>query len=107
MGLEQQVIPDMRMKASTEYDLHHPASYGRVNDKRGLYDTWCATEADKEPYLQVDLGEIRMICGVGTQGRGRASVDSYKAWPMSYNVKLTNDSLTWIFIQRDGANKVI
>ena len=107
MGLEQQVIPDMRMESSTELDDLHPASYGRVNDKRGLYDTWCATDADNEPYLQADLGEIRKICGVGTQGRGKASVDPHKAWPTSYNVKFTNDSSTWIFMQWDGANKVI
>ena len=106
MGIEQLVIPDMQMESSSVYDDNHPAGFGRLNDHRGLYKSWCALPADQNPYLQVDLGEIKAICGVGTQGRGKAPIDSYNAWAMSYNVKLTNDTLTWIFIQRNGANKV-
>lgn len=107
MGMEQQVIPDERMESSTEHDTGQSPKFGRVNDHRGAYKSWCATVADREPYLQADLGEIKTICGVGTQGRGYARIDSYNSWAISYNVKLTNDSSTWIFIQRDGANKVI
>ena len=104
MGLEHNVIPDTKMASSTDYNNLHYALYGRLNTHRNIYQTWCALFDDKEPYLQVDLGYIRLICGVGTQGQGKDDA-GYNSWPISYGVQLSNDSSTWITFKQDGWRK--
>jgi hypothetical protein len=105
MGVEHGVIPDGQMTASTIYSSDFPAHFGRVNIDAGTYKTWCAESGDKEPYLQVDLGHIRTICGVGTQGRGKYDAVDYFSWITSYSVQLSNDSSTWVDFQQNGWTK--
>jgi hypothetical protein len=105
MGVEHLVIPDDRMTSSTTYKADYQAYYGRINTDRGIYQSWCALDNDDDPYLQVDLGNIKTICGVGTQGRGKDD-DVHDLWAKSYRVRLSNDSTNWIYLKQDGSTKV-
>jgi hypothetical protein len=105
MGVEHLVIPDDRMTSSTTFNADYQAYYGRINTDRGIYQSWCALGNDEDPYLQVDLGNIKTICGVGTQGRGKDD-DVHDLWAKSYRVRLSNDSTNWIYLKQDGSTKV-
>ena len=105
MGVENNVIPDNQMTSSTRYDGNHDSYYGRVNTKRNGPEAWCALNSDDDPYLQVNLGHIRTICAVGTQGYGN-QVANYRSWPKSYYIKLGNDSSTLFTFEQRGRKKV-
>ena len=66
------VIPDDQMDASTERS-NFPAEFGRLQGTKA----WCPLSSDSVlggPYLQIDLGQKYVICGVEAQGEPGASV---------------------------------
>ena len=70
-------------------------SQGRLN---GL-SAWCAIiTAEKDEYLQVDLGIRAKVCGVGTQGCG-PRLQLHDAWGFvrSYNLSYSKNGFTWSF----------
>ena len=96
-------IPDARMTASSFFDGTYRPSYGRLNDRRGN-GGWCAqTISDRTDYLQVDMGEVRFLCGVATQGlQARRS----SAWATSYKLQLSTDGITWNTYKETNIEKV-
>ena len=83
------VLPDSTIKASSE-DLRHPASKGRLKDSG-----WAPRSTDKDPYpyLQVDLVNLYLVCGVKVQG-----CTDYKrqpAWVTRYRVKVSPEKNFW------------
>ena len=64
------VIPDGQMTASTEKGSNFLAEFGRL---RGT-NAWCPDPLDSDPYLEIDLGQKYVICGVEAQGEPGASV---------------------------------
>ena len=94
-------IPDARMTASSFFDGTYRSSYGRLNDRRGN-GGWCAqTISDRTDYLQVDMGEVRFLCGVATQGLQESS-----AWTTSYKLQLSTDGITWNTYKETNIEKV-
>ena len=66
-------IPDARMTASSFYSSYTPPHYSRLNESSG-HGGWCPkTRSDRTDSLQVDMGEVRFLCGVATQGLLRGS----------------------------------
>ena len=62
---------------------------------------WCANSNDLESYLQIDLGAVRDLCSVETQGyvdRG--------FWTERYKIKYSTDSNTWSAVYEDNGFKV-
>jgi len=53
--------------------------YARLRKPQG---SWCAKYANKEQYIQVDLGEGRRITGIATQGNNKRD-----DWVLKYQVK--------------------
>ena len=76
------VIPNEKMNASTE---NFPAKFGRL---RGA-NAWCPLSSDSDPYLQIDLGQKYVICGVEAQGLPGASVRT------SFTLSFSNDGSTF------------
>ena len=100
-------IPDDRITASTM--LRHPwpyllgfqPYYGRLNGKRGLFKAWCTkTKNDRTDYLQVDMGAVRSVCAVATQGGTGGQ------WITSFKLKLSLDGTTFNYYMEDNAVKV-
>ncbi|EDO38967.1 predicted protein, partial [Nematostella vectensis] len=84
VGLENRLIPDSRIKASS-WLSDHPAYDGRLGN--GNY--WCAMSHDQDQWLEVDIGEKMMLLFVATQGNGR------DAWVSSFYLQFSPDNMTW------------
>ena len=83
-------IPDDRITASTFYNSGHQPYYGRLNGRRGSTGAWCTkTKNDKTDYLQVDMGAVRSVCAVATQGTTGGS------WITGFKLKLSLDGTTF------------
>ena len=73
------------MNASSHYNTSYLPTYGRLYDVRR--NAWCAkTASASDDWLQVDAGNILVICAVSTQGdvRGNDWVTEFK---LSYSLQ--------------------
>ena len=102
--MEADFIPDSAISSSSAINVWHDRQFARPNTQRNSARGWCAAGSDERPYLQVDLGEIRSVCGVGTMGRG--SISAHYGRPISYSVLLSKDSLNWTFVE-EGDSKTV
>ena len=94
-------IPDARMTASSFFVGNYHPFYGRFNESRG-HGGWCTkTTSDRTDYLQVDMGGVRSLCGVATQGIPRVS-----AWATSYKLQLSTNGITWNTYKETNVEKV-
>ncbi|XP_078352239.1 lactadherin-like [Oculina patagonica] len=70
---------------------------GRLNGETG----WCqATSTISNDYLQVDMGAVRTICAVATQGKKNGS------YVTSYKLSLSTDGVNWNTYQEGNTDKV-
>ena len=98
---DRNIIPDSRMTASTFYSSYYPY-YGRLHENSGGAGGWCTkTTSDRTDYLQVDMGTVRSVCAVATQGHREGSV-----WTTSYKLHLSTDGVTWNTYKETNIEKV-
>ena len=92
---------DRKITASSKQNTSTPAKNGRLNYTSG--SSWCAGTSDRNPYLQIDLQTLHIICAVSTQGNSRAD-----QWVKTYTLKLSKDipSASWTYYKEDGLVKV-
>ena len=64
------------------------AKNGRLNYASG--SSWCAGTSDTNPYLQIDLQTLHIICAVSTQGNSKED-----QWVKTYTLQLSTDGITW------------
>lgn len=85
-------IPDQMITASSEFDHDCLARLGRLNGPAGT--AWCSTRADSlgKAYLQVDLGIVKNITKIATQGRGHAQ---YPQWTKQFSLSYSNNGTVW------------
>ena len=95
-------IPNAQMTASSYYISGYYPYYGRLNDARG-YGGWCprTKKGPRTDYLQVDLGTVRSVCAVATQGA--RNVDERTT---SYILRMSKDGVTWNTYKENNAEKV-
>ena len=67
---ELMVIPDNQMTASSNNGSNFLPKFGRL---QGM-NAWCPNITDNSSYLQIDLGQKYVICGVEAQGLPGAGV---------------------------------
>ena len=88
------------MTAKTHHTSYYPY-YGRLNESRGWL-VWCAkTTSDRTDYLQVDMGTVRSVCAVATQGTRNQDV-----WTTCYKLHLSTDGVAWNIYKENNAEKV-
>ena len=93
-------IPDDRITASTFVNNDRPY-YGRLNGRKRSRGVWCPkTEYDRTDYLQVDMGAVRSVCAVATQGITRSVRTT------SFKLKISLDGTTFNYYMEDNAVKV-
>ena len=99
--MENGTISDSKITASSEQSANTPAKNGRLNYT--LASSWCAGTSDSNPYLQIDLQTLHIICAVSTQGNSQAD-----QWVKNYTLKLSKDgpSPSWTDYREDGQVKV-
>ena len=98
---DNNTIPDVKMTASSFHSSNQYPYYGRLNETRGA-GGWCPkNKSDRTEYLQVDMDEVRSVCGVATQG-----VLSLTEWTTSYKLRLSTDGITWSTYRETNFEKV-
>ena len=95
--MESGSIPDSNITASSEQSANTAAKNGRLN----LGSSWCAATSDSNPYLQIDLQTLHIICAVSTQGNSQAD-----QWVKTYKLKLSTNGSTWTDYKEGGQVKV-
>ncbi|XP_020900406.1 venom prothrombin activator pseutarin-C non-catalytic subunit [Exaiptasia diaphana] len=88
LGMESRMIKDKQITASTTYSKYSP-SWGRLNSGNG---GWWAVGGDKNPWLQIDLLEIKMINGIATQGNWNHFAKEYH---LEYRNATKNDLIKY------------
>ncbi|XP_070397542.1 SCO-spondin-like [Dermacentor albipictus] len=97
MGLENGLLDEQALHASSERDEEHEANQGRLGGH-----SWVAGVADKHQYLQVDFGEPRELTAVVTKGREEAA-----QWVTSYTVQHSNNAHRWSTIKDTNGDDVV
>ena len=83
---ELRVIPDDKITASSNNGSNFLPKFGRLE---GM-NAWCPNSSENgTPFLQIDLGQKYVICGVETQGRPGASVRT------SFTLSFSNNGSTF------------
>ncbi|XP_020606629.1 retinoschisin-like, partial [Orbicella faveolata] len=86
LGMETGSIPDSKLTASSEKNVNTAAKNGRLNSG----SSWCAGTSDSNPYLQIDLQTLHIICAVATQGNSQAN-----QWVKNYTLQSSIDRSKW------------
>ena len=97
--MESGTIPNCDIIASSEESASTPAKNGRLNYASG--SSWCAGTSDANPYLQIDLQTLHIICAVSTQGNSQAD-----QWVKNYTLQFSIDGTTWTDYKEGGQVKV-
>ena len=95
--MESGSIPDNNITASSEKNANTAAKNGRLNSG----SSWCAETSDSNPYLQIDLQTLHIICAVSTQGNSQAD-----QWVKTYKLNFSTNGLTWTDYKEGGQVKV-
>ena len=103
LGMESRAISDVQISASSQWDANHAAIQGRLNFQAGggKQGGWSAKANNQNQWLQADLGKVRKVTHLATQGRNGNS-----QWVKSYKVEFGNDGSTFQFYKEQGADKV-
>ena len=88
LGMANELIPDNNITASSKLNASTPAKNGRLNYTAG--SSWCASTSDSNPYLQIDLQTLHIICAVSTQGNSQAD-----DWVKTYTLQMSTNGITW------------
>ena len=99
LGMGKRAIPDSKITASSQLNSGTLAKNGRLNYTAG--PSWCAQTNDNNPYLQIDLQSLHVICAVSTQGNSKAD-----EWVETYTIQTSTDGVYWTDYDNDGHPKV-
>ncbi|XP_078364204.1 lactadherin-like [Oculina patagonica] len=86
-------ITDKQMTASTYFSSQYKPANGRLN--RAI--PWCArTPSRNDEWLQVDLGQLFLVCGVGTQEKR----------VMAFKLSYSQDGKHWTTYKDENGNEM-
>lgn len=100
--MESGAIADSQLTASSEYDVYHAPKRSRLHTReistlaRGA---WSSLTNDANQWLQVDVGKVKNVTHIATQGRNTYSPFQYVT---KYKLQYSNDGLTFQFYKKEG-----
>ncbi|XP_022805723.1 neuropilin-2-like [Stylophora pistillata] len=100
LGMGRETIPNNDITASTVQSVDTPAQNGRLNYTSG--SSWCAGTSETNPYLQIDLQTLHIICAVSSQGNSQAD-----QWVKNYTLQFSMNGTTWMDYKEGGQIKVL
>ncbi|XP_048584003.1 receptor-type tyrosine-protein phosphatase T isoform X2 [Nematostella vectensis] len=89
-------LPDHRFTASSEYDVRYKAPRGRL----GGYLGWAPKTTGGGEWLQIDLGCVKFVCAVATQGNSEPN-----EYTTGYKLSFSVDNRGWAEYHENGAAK--
>ena len=101
--MENGLLPNSAITASSVYGAStHRSWEARLNNvPKGNSGAWSAASNKAGQWLQIDLGEERLLTNFATQGR-----PSSAQWVTSYTILFSSDSVTWTEYSKNGVVKV-
>ena len=104
--MESGLLPDAAITASSFYSSGREAFRGRLNnvpvDPIEIDGgSWASGTNSAGQWLQVDLGEVKVLTKVATQGR-----PNYDQWVTSYKIALSKDAIQWKTFKEKEIDKV-
>ncbi|XP_022798738.1 uncharacterized protein LOC111336838 [Stylophora pistillata] len=94
-GMENGVISDEQISASSELKAAHAAKMGRLKAKAG---TWLPSKNNVDQWLQIDLQKNdAIVTRVATQGLNTGS-----KWVTSFNLQYGNDEINFHYYMAQG-----
>ena len=104
--MESNALPNSAITASSVWTQHpgHDPWLARLNNvpKHGSKGCWSTKFNKAGEWLQVDLGEERLLTNLSTQGRPSAK----NQWVKSYNISFSSDSVKWEPYKENNVVKV-
>ncbi|XP_078352364.1 lactadherin-like [Oculina patagonica] len=100
LGLENGLISDWQITASSEVSSKHAAIQARLRFKETSisYGSWEAATGDATQWLQIDLNsQTTTVRRVATQGRQDAPY-----WVTEYSLQYSDDGVTFLFYREQG-----
>ena len=101
--MENGMIFDRQITASSQLDACHAANQGRLNFKAtaNKAGSWSAGSNDSNQWLQVDLGsQYTKVTRVATQGR----IDAAQ-WVTKYKLQYSNDGVNFHYYMEPRKNE--
>lgn len=90
--MENGAITDAQITASSVFSYFScTTKRARLNLVNPKSSAWCAGLRKVGEYLQVDLGSLKSITKVATQGRHAS-----RQWVTEYTLAYSNDRKTWV-----------
>ena len=102
--MESGLLPNSAITASSVYGTSkHGAWLARLNNVPNgtFWGSWSANLNEAGQWLQIDLGEERLLTNFATQGR-----PSSPQWVTSYTILFSSDSVKWEEYKENGVEKV-
>ena len=106
--MENRLIPNSAVTASSSYGIHHEPWQARLNNvhsrsSSGQTGSWSSSSLVSGEWLQIDLGESKVITKLATQGR--PEVVHYQ-WVTLYKFAFSRDNVSWEEYKEGGISKV-
>ena len=96
LGMENSLLPNSAITASSvwPYPGHDPwlARLNNVPIIGKFWASWSAASNEAGQWLQIDLGEERLVTNLATQGR---SSPEFAQWVTSYTILFSSDNVKW------------
>ncbi|XP_034170801.2 neuropilin-1a isoform X4 [Pangasianodon hypophthalmus] len=102
LGMESGEISDERIAASSQYN----PSWSPFRSRLNYHDNgWTPSEDSAREWIQVDLGFLRYVSAIGTQGA--ISKETKKAYYVkTYKVSISTNGEDWIMVKDGTKHKV-
>ena len=99
LGMENKVIRDTQIDASSQLDSTHSARQARLHSKAdgSTWGSWSARTNDLKQWLQVDLSTYTRVTRVATQGR-----NGFYQWVTKYKLQYSDDGDTFHVYEKPG-----
>ena len=90
--MENGVISDAQLSASSQWDDNHGPHRARLNTRRfgNKRGAWSALNNDIYQWLQVDLGKYTTLTRIATQGRS-----DFNQWVTKYRLQYSEDGVNF------------
>ena len=102
--MENKVIKEEQITASSQWSTTFPPKYGRLNIKKTstIGGAWSAAKSqqNENQWLQIELGNQQTkVTRVATQGS-----NGYSEWVTSYKLQYSKDGVNFQFYTEQGQN---
>ena len=90
--MENRLIKDAQITASSQWDSNHAAIQARLNFKAGggKHGGWSSRSNDAKQWIQVALSSYTKLTGIATQGR-----NGHSQWVTKYKLQYSDDGVNF------------